>query len=64
MTLKRTLYIGLGGMGIETLIKTKRLFIDVYGEVPPMVKFLGIDTDRYEFDRFVDISDSSGNGVW
>lgn len=43
--LKRTLYIGLGGTGLKTLLHTKRAFIETYGEVPPMIKFLVIDTD-------------------
>jgi hypothetical protein len=50
-TLKRSVYIGLGGAGIQSICKTKKLFIDTYGFVPPMVQFLGIDTDRGEFDR-------------
>lgn len=45
------LYIGLGGTGIRTLLKTKKMFIDTYGEIPPNIQFLGTDTDRGEFDR-------------
>lgn len=44
--LKRTIYIGLGGTGIKVLLKTKKMYIDNYGEVPPMIQFLGIDTDE------------------
>ncbi len=43
--LKRTLFIGLGGTGIEALLHTKKLLMDTYGEVPPMIGFLAIDTD-------------------
>lgn len=43
--LKRTLYIGLGGTGFKTLLHTKRAFVETYGEVPPMVKFLVVDSD-------------------
>ena len=50
-TLKRSVYIGLGGAGIQSICKAKKLFIDTYGVVPPMVQFLGIDTDRKEFVR-------------
>ena len=50
-TLKRSLYIGLGGTGIRTILKTKKMFIDAYGEVPPMIQFLGIDTDLYVYER-------------
>ena len=30
---------------MTSLLYTKKMFIDTYGEVPPMVAFLGIDTD-------------------
>lgn len=43
--LRRTLYIGLGGTGMGTLLNVKKMFMDNYGEVPPMIGFLGIDTD-------------------
>ena len=43
--LKKTLYIGLGGTGVATLLKVKKCFIDSYGEIPPMIGFLAIDTD-------------------
>ena len=45
-TLKRTLYVGIGGTGAEALLKIKKCFIDSYGEIPPMIAFLAIDTDR------------------
>ena len=41
----RTLYVGLGGTGAKSILRTKKCFIDAYGEVPPMVAFLAIDTD-------------------
>lgn len=43
--LKKTLYVGLGGTGVATLLKIKKCFIDSYGEIPPMIGFLAIDTD-------------------
>ncbi|MCQ2258724.1 MAG: tubulin-like doman-containing protein [Bacteroidaceae bacterium] len=43
--LKKTLYVGLGGTGVSTLLKVKKCFVDSYGEVPPMIGFLAIDTD-------------------
>lgn len=43
--LKKTLYVGLGGTGVSTLLKIKKCFVDSYGEVPPMIGFLAIDTD-------------------
>lgn len=43
--LKKTLYVGLGGTGVSTLLKIKKCFVDSYGEIPPMIGFLAIDTD-------------------
>ncbi len=43
--LKKTLYVGLGGTGVSVLLNVKKCFIDTYGEIPPMIKFLAIDTD-------------------
>lgn len=43
--LKKTLYVGLGGTGVSALLKVKKCFVDSYGEVPPMIGFLAIDTD-------------------
>lgn len=43
--LKRSLFIGLGGTGLKSILHTKKRFIDTYGEVPPMVGFLAFDTD-------------------
>lgn len=44
--LKKTLYVGLGGTGVSAILKTKKCFMDTYGEIPPMVGFLAIDTDK------------------
>lgn len=44
--LKRTLFIGLGGTGAEAILHTKKNFVDAYNEIPPMIGFLSIDTDR------------------
>lgn len=49
--LKKTLYIGLGGTGVATLLKVKKCFIDSYGEIPPMIGFLAIDTDTAAFGK-------------
>lgn len=43
--LKKTLYVGLGGTGVSALLKVKKCFYDSYGEIPPMIGFLAIDTD-------------------
>lgn len=39
-----TVVIGLGGTGYKTLLKLKKRFVDAYGSVPPIVRFLSIDT--------------------
>lgn len=49
----RTLYVGLGGTGVKSILRTKQCFIDAYGQVPPMVAFLAIDTDRGIRDKFL-----------
>ena len=42
--LRKTFYIGLGGTGMNAILRTKRMFVDKYGEVPPMIGFLGTVT--------------------
>lgn len=49
--IRRCLFVGLGGTGLTTLLHTKRMFINSYGEVPPMIGFLGIDTDGKEYNK-------------
>lgn len=44
--LRRTLLIGLGGTGITAILNAKKMFYENYGEIPPMIGFIGIDTDR------------------
>ena len=44
--LRRTLLIGLGGTGFKAILNAKKMFYENYGEIPPMIGFLGIDTDR------------------
>ena len=44
--ISRTLYVGLGGTGVKAILRAKQCFVDAYGEVPPMVAFLAIDTDK------------------
>ena len=47
--IRRSLFIGLGGTGLRTLVHLKKLFIETYGEVPGMIGFLGVDTDKGEY---------------
>jgi hypothetical protein len=49
--LKRTILIGLGGTGKEALLRAKQKYIETFGEVPPLVKFLLIDTTPAVTDR-------------
>lgn len=44
--ISRTLFVGLGGTGVKAILRAKQCFVDAYGEVPPMVAFLAIDTDK------------------
>jgi len=39
-----TVIIGLGGTGYGAILKLKRRFINAYGSVPPIIRFLSIDT--------------------
>lgn len=50
--LRRSLFIGLGGTGMKTILKTKKVLLDNFGidgDLPPMLAFLGIDTDNNEY---------------
>lgn len=51
--IKRCLYIGLGGTGMLALLYTKKKFIETYGKVPPMIGFLGIDTDAGSYKKYL-----------
>jgi hypothetical protein len=53
-SLRRSLYIGLGGTGINAILHTKKMFMETYGEIPPMIGFLGIDTDKQAFQKKLD----------
>jgi hypothetical protein len=49
--LRRIVYIGLGGAGINSIMKTKKLYVEAYGEVPPMVQFVGMDGNESEINH-------------
>lgn len=49
--LRRTLLIGLGGTGISAILNAKKMFYENYGEIPPMIGFLGVDTDGPGFEN-------------
>lgn len=42
--IKKTAVIGLGGTGMNAVLNMKKKFLSTYGEIPPMMKFLVIDT--------------------
>ncbi len=44
--LRRTLLIGLGGTGVKAILNAKKMFYENYGQIPPMIGFIGIDTDK------------------
>ena len=52
--IRRCLYIGLGGTGMKSLLHTKKMFMETYGKIPPMIGFLGIDTDGGEYKRTIE----------
>lgn len=43
-TFKKTAVVGLGGTGMHAVLYMKRKLLETYGEIPPMIKFLVIDT--------------------
>lgn len=49
--IRKCLFIGLGGTGMTSLLHTKQVFMETYGEVPPMIGFLGIDTDGAAYNK-------------
>lgn len=57
----RTLFVGLGGTGVKAILRTKQCFMDAYGEIPPMVGFLAIDTDKKVRDQ--KLESRKGNDV-
>ena len=51
--LKKTAVIGLGGTGMHAVLHMKKRLLESYGEIPPMMKFLVIDTtdkDRLQIE--------------
>ncbi len=51
--LQKTLYVGLGGTGTAVLLRIKKFFAESYGEIPPMIGFLAIDTDNAASNKSV-----------
>jgi len=59
--LKKTLYVGIGGTGVATLLRVKKNFIDSYGKIPPMIGFLAIDTDNAALNK--DVTSNRGKSI-
>ncbi|KIQ53824.1 tubulin-like doman-containing protein, partial [Meiothermus taiwanensis] len=51
--LKRTVLIGLGGTGKWALLYAKKKFLEAFGEEPPLVKYLLIDTTAANNDHLL-----------
>lgn len=49
--ISRTLIIGLGGTGQSVIKDIKKRMFRRYGEIPPLVKFLSIDTDDPDYEN-------------
>lgn len=48
---------------MRTLLYLKKLFIETYGEVPKMIGFLGLDTDRGEYSKSIEIQNDASMGT-
>lgn len=55
VNLSRMLFIGVGGTGMDAILKTKAMMVDCYGEVPPMLGFLGMDTDQGAYNKTIQL---------
>lgn len=44
---------------MTSLLHTKKMFYDTYGEIPPMVAFLGIDTDGGWYNKSLEAKDGT-----
>ena len=50
LTYRRSIYIGLGGLGVQVISKVKEFFNEK-DEILPMIKYLGIDTNNHELQN-------------
>ena len=60
--IRRSLFIGRGGTGMRTILHLKKLFLETYGEVPGMIGFLGVDTDRGEYSKELELKNVASMG--
>lgn len=61
--IRRALFIGLGGTGVKSLLHIKKTVYDNYGEIPPMLEFIGIDTDTGVYDKTLEARDGTLVGL-
>lgn len=47
---RRSIYIGIGGLGVQVISKVKEFFNEK-DEILPMIKYLGIDTNNHELQN-------------
>lgn len=47
-TIRRSVYVGLGGTGIKAIANAKKMYEDIFGEgnIPPQISFVAIDFDK------------------
>lgn len=53
--LQRTYYIGIGGTGAKTLLRTKIHFKETFGHIPDCIQFLLIDPDDAPYNHQHDV---------
>ena len=47
-TIRRSVYIGLGGTGIKAIAHVKKMYEDVFGyDIPRQIAFVAIDFDKH-----------------
>ena len=53
LTIRKSIYIGLGGTGVKAIAQTKKMFEDTFGlgKIPPQVTFVALDYDRSAIDE-------------
>ena len=50
---RRTMIVGLGGMGVRTALYIKKVLYQYYGDTPKSVQILVLDTDQSDMDRSI-----------
>lgn len=65
LTVRKSIYIGLGGTGVKSIAQTKKMFEDIFGlgNIPPQVTFIALDYDRSSIDEYGLATDISSDFV-